>query len=334
MVKVRATVPGKLVVLGEYAVLAGAPALVLAVDRRCQADLGPSEDERCQLCIRAPELRETSFPVGATSGVALVDLVTSALEAGGPLAWRAGIDSSGFFDGETKLGIGSSAAVLTAWAAAWSVYAGRDRIEPDAAGLERLIRLHRVLQGGSGSGLDVAASLYGGAISYRLSPESGPIVGSVQLPNSVGFTTVFTGRAAATTDFVSVFDDWRVAQPAEADRQLQALERISADGCGAAREDDADEFLAAVAAYGQRLDDLGRSMGAEIVTAEHREIARHAKRFGVAYKVSGAGGGDLGVAFSADPEALAAFKETAGEKYGVVELRVDTTGLSLEEQQD
>ena len=50
--------------------------------------------------------------------------------------------------------------------------------------------------------------------------------------------------------------------------------------------------------------------------------------------VSGAGGGDLGVAFSADPEALAAFKEAAGEKYGVVELRVDTTGLSLEEQQD
>ena len=75
-------------------------------------------------------------------------------------------------------------------------------------------------------------------------------------------------------------------------------------------------------------------MGAEIVTAEHREIARHAKRFGVAYKVSGAGGGDLGVAFSADPEALAAFKEAAGEKYGVVELRVDTTGLTLEEQQD
>jgi len=333
-VKVRATAPGKLVVLGEYAVLAGAPALVLAVDRRCQADIGPSEDERCQLRIRAPEPRETSFPVGTTSGVALVDLVTSALEAGGPLAWRADIDSSSFFDGETKLGIGSSAAVLAAWAAAWSVYAGTRRLSHDLPSLEALIRLHREFQGGSGSGLDVAASLFGGAITYQLMPDSAPDVGSVQLPNSVGFTTVFTGRSAATTDFVSMFDDWRVAQPAEADRQLQALERISADGCAAAREDDADEFLAAIAAYGQRLDDLGRSMGAGIVTAEHREIARHAKRFGVAYKVSGAGGGDLGVAFSADPEALAAFKEAAGEKYGVVEFRVDTTGLSIEEEPD
>jgi phosphomevalonate kinase len=333
-VKIRATAPGKLVVLGEYAVLAGAPALVLAVDRRCQADIGPSEDDGCQLRIRAPESRETSFPVGATSGVALVDLVTSALEADGPLAWRAGIDSSGFFDGETKLGIGSSAAVLTAWAAAWSVYAGRDRIAPDAAGLEQLISLHRKFQGGMGSGLDVAASLFGGVITYLSAPGGVPCVGSVRLPNSVVFSTVFTGRSAATTDFVSVFDDWRVAKPAEADRQLQALERISADGCAAAREDDADEFLTAVAGYGQRLEDLGRSMGAEIVTAEHREIARHAKRFGVAYKVSGAGGGDLGIAFSADPEALAAFKEAAGEKYGVVEFRVDTTGLSIEEEPD
>ena len=65
--KVRATAPGKLVVLGEYAVLAGAPALVLAVDRRCRVDLGPSDDERCQLRIRAPESREVTFSVGATS---------------------------------------------------------------------------------------------------------------------------------------------------------------------------------------------------------------------------------------------------------------------------
>ena len=34
--RVRATAPGKLVVLGEYAVLTGAPALGLAVDRQCQ----------------------------------------------------------------------------------------------------------------------------------------------------------------------------------------------------------------------------------------------------------------------------------------------------------
>ena len=34
-----ARAPGKLVALGEYAVLEGAPAIVLAVDRYCEATL-------------------------------------------------------------------------------------------------------------------------------------------------------------------------------------------------------------------------------------------------------------------------------------------------------
>jgi phosphomevalonate kinase len=331
-VKVRATAPGKLVVLGEYAVLAGAPALVLAVDRHCQAELGPSEDEHCHLRICAPQSEETSFPVGAQSGVTLVDLVTGADTAGSASAWRGSVDSSGFFDGQTKLGIGSSAAALTTWAAAWSAYTGQGSIARDVASLETLIGLHRALQGGSGSGLDVAASLFGGAITYRLVPELGPIVGSVRLPNSVGFTTVFTGRSASTRDFVAAYDDWRSARPTEAAEQLQALERIAVDGCAAARGNDAEQFLTAVAAYGQRLEVLGECIGAEIVTGEHREIAGFAKQYGVVYKVSGAGGGDLGIALSADPEALAAFKEAVRVKYRVVDFRLDTAGLSVEEQ--
>ena len=125
---------------------------------------------------------------------------------------------SGFFDGRAKLGIGSSAAALTAWAAAWSVYSGQGHISRDEGGLETLIGLHRTLQGGSGSGLDVAASLFGGILTYRLVSESGPRVGSVQLPNSVGFTTVFTGFSASTRDLVAAYSDWRTARPAEAAR--------------------------------------------------------------------------------------------------------------------
>lgn len=330
--RVRATAPGKLVVLGEYAVLTGSPALVLAVDRHCQAELGPSESERCHLRICAPEPEEMTFPLGAPSGVALVDLLTGAEDAGSVIAWRGSVDSSGFFDGQAKLGIGSSAAALTAWAAAWSVYTGMGHIASDAASLETLIGLHRAFQGGSGSGLDVAASLFGGVLTYRLVPESGPKVGSVELPNSVGFTTVFTGRSASTQDFVAAYGDWRTARPVEAAEQLQLLEHVAEQGCAAVRENDADEFLAAVAAYGERLDVLGECIGAEIMTREHHEVAGDAKQCGVVYKVSGAGGGDLGIALSADPDALAAFKEAVRVKYRVVDFHVETAGLTVEEQ--
>ncbi len=332
--RVAATTPGKLVVLGEYAVLTGAPAIVVAVDRRCRAEVGPSEDESCHLGIRAPDPVEMSFPVGAASGVPLVDLVVGADEAGSGCAWRANVDSSDFFDGQLKLGIGSSAAALTSWAAAWSVFSRQNGAAQDAVTLERLIGLHRALQGGSGSGLDVAASLRGGALIYRLEAESAPSIGSVELPNSVGFTAVYSGRSAATGDLVAVFDEWRRSRPVEAAEQLQRLTEIAEEGCAAAGSADAQTFLAALGAYGKRLDALGRSMGAEIVTREHREISRHAEEFGVVYKVSGAGGGDLGVAFSADVEALDAFRGAVGATYRVVDFAIATTGLTIEESDE
>jgi mevalonate kinase len=37
-----ASAPGKAVLLGEYIVLDGAPALVMACERRCRAVIGPS----------------------------------------------------------------------------------------------------------------------------------------------------------------------------------------------------------------------------------------------------------------------------------------------------
>lgn len=328
-----AEAPGKLVVLGEYAVLRGAPALVMAVDRRCRAEISPSADERCHLHVSAPESVEMSLTTGSSSGVALVDLVAADASAGAS-AWRASLDSRSFFVNGTKIGIGSSAAALTVWYAAWLKFHGLARVAPDADSLQRLIRLHRDFQGGSGSGLDVAASLFGGAITYELSPESVPLVGSVGLPNSVRFATVFTGRPASTRNFVAAFDAWLVERPTEAKEKLQALKRVSAQGCVAARENDANALLVAISEYGTQLRDLGEQIGAEIVTAEHRELTRNAAEYGVVYKVSGAGGGDLGIAFSTDSDALDAFCVSVKDKYAIVDLHMDETGLSVEELED
>ena len=330
---VVAKAPGKLVVLGEYAVLTGAPALVIAIDRHCRAEVRRSDDQFCHIRVSAPETEERSFSPGSASGLELLDLVTAASDAAGS-AWRACVDTGSFFDGAKKLGIGSSAAALTAWAAAWSVYSGQRGINRDLASLETLIGLHRAFQDGAGSGVDLAASLFGGVLTYQLVPDSTPRIGSVQLPNSVGFTSVFTGCSASTRDFVAAFNDWMAARPSEASEHLQVLEQLAVAGCAAAGENDADKFLATVAAYGGRLEALGESIGTAIVTAEHREVGRIAEKFGVVYKVSGAGGGDLGVAFSVDHDALVAFREAVQEKYRVVDFCLDETGLSIEELED
>jgi phosphomevalonate kinase len=328
-VRIAARAPGKLVVLGEYAVLDGVPALVLAVDRYVDAAIEPSRDERCHLETRAPEPALHRFAAGRPSGVPLVDLVTG--QAAVP-PWRGVLDSSALFEDGTKLGLGSSAAALCAWAGVWARYAERHGAAVLPTTLAALIDAHRTFQSGTGSGLDVAASLAGGLIEFRLDPPGVPRVGSVRLPNSVGFAGIFAGRSASTPELVGRYRAWRAARPREADAVLRGLRSIAEAGCAAARGDDAAAFVAAIADYGRGLQNLGVAIGAEIVTAEHGQIGEHAQRFGVAYKVSGAGGGDLGLALAADLEALAAFKRSVTRRgFRVIDFCMAERGLVVEE---
>ena len=63
---------------------------------------------------------------------------------------------------------------------------------------------------------------------------------------------------------------------------------------------------------------------------EHREIGVEARRYGVAYKVSGAGGGDLGLACAADVEALEAFRISVGDRgFRVINVSLADHGLQV-----
>jgi phosphomevalonate kinase len=326
---ISARAPGKAVVLGEYAVLDGAPALVAAVDRRASVTISPAADDSCELVTLAPEPVVHRARPGERLGVPLADLVIGA----DAVPFRAQIDSRAFFQDGCKLGLGSSAAVLCAWAAAWLAHkrtAALTAIRPD---LNELIALHRAFQGGAGSGLDVAASFTGGLIEYRLDVSGLPRIGSVGLPNSVGFAGIFAGSSASTPDLVGRFRAWQAGSPRLAAEQHRRWGDIAEAGCVAAREDDGQGFLDAVRRYGQCLAELGDAIGADIVTVGHRRIGVEAARFGVVYKVSGAGGGDLGLAFSDDPQALAAFRAAVlAQGFVAIDLSLDKQGLIVEER--
>jgi phosphomevalonate kinase len=325
-----ARAPGKLVALGEYAVLDGAPALVLALDRFAEVRVDASPDAACHLETRPPQPARRTFPPGEPSEAKLLDVVTGGLA---PLAWRASVDSTAFYEGTDKLGLGSSAAVLCAWAGGFAAFAraeGRHVPEPT---LPALIAQHRAFQGGQGSGLDVAAAFTGGAISFRRGGEGVPQVGSVRLPNSVGFAGIFAGRSASTPEFVAHYRAWQRDRPAEAAAMLRRLTEVAEAGCAAARGDDAAAFTASLAEYGRGLQALGEAIGAEIVTAEHRQIGEHAQKFGVAYKVSGAGGGDLGLACAIDSGALAGFLRSVTDRgFRVIKVSLAEKGLNVEQR--
>ncbi|HUQ50718.1 MAG TPA: hypothetical protein VM692_00765, partial [Gammaproteobacteria bacterium] len=69
-----ARAPGKVVALGEYAVLDGAPAVVLAVDRFVEVTIAASPDGACRLVMKAGATTERVLVPGQPTGLPLLDL--------------------------------------------------------------------------------------------------------------------------------------------------------------------------------------------------------------------------------------------------------------------
>jgi phosphomevalonate kinase len=132
--------PGKLVLVGEYAVLDGAPAAVLAIDRGVRCEVLPGEG------ILTPD-GDTRF-------------VAPALVGAPPALYR--FSAWNPVDLPGKPGFGGSAAACVAACIA----AGRPASDAFA--------IHHAVQGG-GSGVDIAASIHGGLIRFVIGQPPAPL---------------------------------------------------------------------------------------------------------------------------------------------------------------
>jgi phosphomevalonate kinase len=161
----RLTVPGNILLLGEYAVLEeGGLGLAAAVERRVVLTVLPAEALEVRGSWPGGSLVWTT---GATAASPLVTAVTGTLAAAGFFADRGyppvhiDIDSSAFFEASgRKMGLGSSAAVAAGLTAALLARAGRK--EQGTAEAILAVQAHRAAQGGRGSGYDVLCSWHGG----------------------------------------------------------------------------------------------------------------------------------------------------------------------------
>lgn len=260
----RVAAPGKLVLVGEYAVLDGGGAIVAAVDRgvSCVVTPGP-------FAITTPG--DDRF-------------VCAALE-GAPPARYAFADDNPFDLGGAKPGFGGSAAAVVAAVVA----AGHPA--------RRAYEIHHAVQG-SGSGVDVFASLLGGV---RRFPTGEPVPCPPLL-------AVWSGASASTGPRVVCYRAW-AGRSAFVDASRALVDAFAAEPLRVARE--AYALLRAMA----------RDAGLDYDTPAHARIAALAEEFGGAAKPSGAGGGDVAVALLPDDEARAGFAAAcAGE--GLAPIRV------------
>lgn len=355
-ITLRASAPGKLLLLGEYAVLEGAPALVMAVNRRALAELESGDADAGGACsVHAPDVHpeRVHFTLGkegrphwreaspeAPSRLALVSHVLRALAARGLLpeqGFHLRLDSSAFFESAgpgvmpAKLGLGSSAAMTTALASLLTAFAGaRARCDDRARWLATLLEIHREFQSGRGSGVDVAASLYGGTIRYRLDGGA-PVAAAVNWPESLQKIWVWSGQSASTADFLTMLADWRERHPQAYARRMAALRETAEEGVRAIAAGDAAALQNRLAEAGRDLHLLGEASKIPIFSAAHRRIADQVEAAGGSYKPCGAGGGDLGLAVAADDaiaERVRARLTAAG--HVVLALDVEDAGLVIQ----
>lgn len=285
--------PGKVILLGEYAVLQGHAALVAAVDRyaTCRRDAGPDVE------VVAPGHGHLALRDGVFGGEGDLRFVRAWLAEHGAPPGRYTLDTRdlGFVPpgaAWTKLGLGSSAASTVAFLAAVHDAVGSP-VEPSALYCAAQ-RLHRAVQG-TGSGTDVAASAFGGIGRYRwLANASGPLPAGdgagdhTPVPGPVRLLVAWAGRPASTVSLVGRVRDWAARDPM-AHRAL--VERLA----DAATVDLTDRraLVEAVRAGADALDALGAASGAPLVTDAHRRLDALARDLGGAAKPTGAGGGDL-----------------------------------------
>ena len=257
--------PGKVVVVGEYAVVDGAPALVAAID------IGVS-------CAWSPGPRlQAVTPTGDTR---FVDAALAVVGAP-PGSYVFRDHNAPVLDGTPGLGGSAAATVVGVWAARCLAGAPSDR----QAAFDQAFSAHHSVQG-SGSGIDVAASTWGGMLRFER--------GVCTPTEPISVVVVWSGRSASTGPRVRRYLAW-------ADREAFAAESR------AITESFHHDPVEAVRRSRAALSRMSAAAGIEWATPALDRIARIASDHHGAAKPSGAGGGDCAIALFGSTSDEAAF---------------------------
>ena len=280
--------PGKAFLIGEYAVLEGAPAYVTAVDVRAVAhDASDDRPAASSAVVNCAHARTAAF-----------------LEARGAVIGSApAVETGGFTLGHRKLGLGSSAAVAAAVVGYHLAAAGLELADDEtrAHALALAQAAHAESQGGTGSGADVATAVHGATIRFVDRK-----VDAVTLPGWLALGFVDAGAPAVTSSFVQAVRA-SATHAAQGYREGMSLLRAAAAGFAEAIAAAGGGFASlreAVALHVRGLEVLQRAAAVPILTDAIVGIVELCAKAGVAAKPSEAGGGDLVVLFAPDRGAI------------------------------
>ena len=200
------------------------------------------------------------------------------------------VESDELYDGSSKLGLGSSAAIVVAALGACAAARGENPSDPAVRqAIFRVARAsHAEVQNG-GSGVDVAASTYGGALRYSLTdgnPDR-PDFRAVQMPAGLVMQVFWSGTSARTSVLRAQVDALLVRDKLTYGLRMGALGHAASEAATAVDSGDLRAFIGAATRTAVALAALGTDAKANIVPASYAELARVAEGESSAFLPSG-----------------------------------------------
>jgi mevalonate kinase len=301
--------PGKLILLGEHAVVFGKPAIAVAIDLRLR-------------CIASPSVEFT------INGKTISDAYRSYIQASMDKVWRGDpVSIKTFSDLPSGSGMGSSAAVTVATLAALMHLRSGFR-EPRVARLG--FEVESEVQGRA-SPIDTSVSTHGQGIFvdkeigqdhlWTMSMDERTWhIHHLRVPEMT-LVVGYTGIHASTGPLVDMVKN-EVNRSQWAREAIDRIGEISLEGMSALRNND-------LVSLGELMDeDHGLLSRLGVSCPELESLVRAARPLSYGAKLTGAGGGGSMIALTDDPEKVSeAIREKGGEPIivhtGVQGVRVE-----------
>lgn len=258
--------------------------------------------------------------------------------------------------GDTKkIGFGSSAASVVSTIAGLLKFNGVGIESMEERG--RVYKLsaiaHYLVQGKVGSAFDVAASTYGGVFIYqRFDPkwlvdkvDSGISIKDVveqewpsfkaeplNIPEGFELLIGWTKDSASTSAMVKQLNTWAETNQEEYKRLYDQIADLVRELIPEWKSGNKERILELLRRNEDYLRELGGKSGVNIETPELKRLSEIANQNGGAGKLSGAGGGDCGIAISFNPEVSERIKnewDKAG--FYLVNATMDKDGVRIED---
>jgi len=301
---IKVSAPGKLMLLGDHAVIYGYPCLVTAVDKRLYVEVEIIKAENDD--IITPQVKESRFVLESIAYFKEKFNITSSVR----------IKTQGDFS--HQVGLGSSSAVTVATFKALSVLFNKQMSLRELFQMSYHVNL---LIQGVGSGFDIAAATYGETLEYIIGGKVIEPLHIKSLPLVVGYS----GLKADTPFYIRRVAEVFKSKKEEMEKIFMSIQTLVESAKKGLQKEDLPEVGRCMNENQTLLTQLGVS-----TPKLDSMIASAISAGAYGAKLSGAGGGDCMIALV--DEAKRQDIEKSIEQVGgeIISVSVNTKGVQIE----